>query len=879
LAMARTSRAGEPAASSSSSASQKRQMIEDEADFFIPASTDDGTSGKRRKTDPAAQITLKLRGNPAAKPAKNPPLLTAHPLREDQRRSLAWMLERETGKGNNVKGGILADKMGYGKTATAIGLISLDKDKARQQRAPQGYIPCSASLILSPSHLMHQWQDEIGKFLGQDRVKFFHANAAGLGQLKKFVEREGKSDYVAVLVVHEALGMKNFKGSMMQELDIVLVSYKVQASQGYASNIRSFLHEVKAIPITTKTTNVRDGWGILRSYQQTSFTNANMGKKMEYLRKTVSSWSASKKSEMLERAYPVLEMFWWDRIIMDEFHESESWVYRVCEMFKSIGARHRWGLSGTPPVGSLSSIKQVAEILWYEGGLKTEEDAQAFLNIHVLQNSSADVEGIALEEHVELVTQTMAERAIYRQACHDNDIFDLEQGYESTSLKAREALLKCCAHFACQQGRDGEASAQQELERLGDRKQERIKDLQSQLQLEAVRAQDLQCWASCQAELRHQRLQALAPEVAKFAEELAATDPEELQKRKAEAFAVHIEYFTQDGEVRAQPKVSITQKIPEAEIFPDATHRHCITHYVARQADKDASNILDQLQSCSHQNCNRSLARSVLPQGVSQLLSLLDAAHRSLRFFQIQLQSIQGDSKARTCSICLDEDCDLSTLCILPCGHLFHTSCVRDVVRTQSLCPECRAPLSGKEISSLQIELSKPKAKPLETTELCKNPTPYQRLHGSKLSAVAQSLSKVLKEDPASKVLVFVQWADLETRVGLALKDLSIAFLKLPHRLADAGIALKQFQEDRSVRVIILSLQRAAAGANLTAANHVFFVHPMNAETAQAASAYEKQAIGRVRRLGQKRSEIHVHRFIARGTVEEHICKLHDRVQ
>ena len=34
-------------------------------------------------------------------------------------------------------------------------------------------------------------------------------------------------------------------------------------------------------------------------------------------------------------------------------------------MFKSIGADHRWGLSGTPPVGDTAAISQVADILWY----------------------------------------------------------------------------------------------------------------------------------------------------------------------------------------------------------------------------------------------------------------------------------------------------------------------------------------------------------------------------------------------------------------------------------------------------------------------------------------------------------------------------------
>ena len=73
--------------------------------------------------------------------------------------------------------------------------------------------------------------------------------------------------------------------------------------------------------------------------------------------------------------------------------------------------------------------------------------------------------------------------------------------------------------------------------------------------------------------------------------------------------------------------------------------------------------------------------------------------------------------------------------------------------------------------------------------------------------------------------------------------------------------------------VLLLSLEHAASGTNLTAANHVIFVHPMNAETLSTAVAYERQALARVRRVGQERDEVHVWRFIAKDTVEEYMHK------
>jgi len=69
--------------------------------------------------------------------------------------------------------------------------------------------------------------------------------------------------------------------------------------------------------------------------------------------------------------------------------------------------------------------------------------------------------------------------------------------------------------------------------------------------------------------------------------------------------------------------------------------------------------------------------------------------------------------------------------------------------------------------------------------------------------------------------------------------------------------------------VLLLSMETGAAGANLTRANHLLFVHPSNFETKQKIVAHEKQAIGRIRRMGQKRKHIHVWRFFMVESLEE----------
>ena len=119
------------------------------------------------------------------------------PLRPEQLRSLHWMLEREKetqkpwleeevaeatlpalglrmdGRARVqrlVRGGIIADQVGYGKTAITIGCIMSNqiqwpKPAATGAKAkPMSSIPTKATLVLAPSQLLRQWPREVEKF-------------------------------------------------------------------------------------------------------------------------------------------------------------------------------------------------------------------------------------------------------------------------------------------------------------------------------------------------------------------------------------------------------------------------------------------------------------------------------------------------------------------------------------------------------------------------------------------------------------------------------------------------------------------------------------------------------------------------------------------
>jgi SNF2 family DNA or RNA helicase len=93
-------------------------------------------------------------------------------------------------------------------------------------------------------------------------------------------------------------------------------------------------------------------------------------------------------------------------------------------------------------------------------------------------------------------------------------------------------------------------------------------------------------------------------------------------------------------------------------------------------------------------------------------------------------------------------------------------------------------------------------------------------------------------------------------------------------------VARFQSEQKDSPRVLFVSHQHHASGLNLHVASHVIVAHPYAAPVTSptapelaalsAAAAFERQAVGRVRRFPQTKP-CRLYRLYARGTVEEEL--------
>lgn len=112
----------------------------------------------------------------------------------------------------------------------------------------------------------------------------------------------------------------------------------------------------------------------------------------------------------------------------------------------------------------------------------------------------------------------------------------------------------------------------------------------------------------------------------------------------------------------------------------------------------------------------------------------------------------------------------------------------------------------------------------------------------------------------------------LAEKVKDALSDSGIVSVEVKGTVAHQISTISVFQKEKPAkgdpRVLLLKMDdEQSAGLNLTNLNHAVFVHPLLADSQEEYDAYETQAIGRLRRYGQKKT-VHVWRFLAKDSID-----------
>ncbi|KAJ3065360.1 hypothetical protein HDU98_011270 [Podochytrium sp. JEL0797] len=376
-----------------------------------------------------------------------PPSFKKFPLRPEQVRSLGWMIRQEeeavgfteeevseasleflgwraegrAARSVLIRGGVVADEVGYGKTAITLGLIDYAKHSP-SYNLPRpdvpGRISVKATLILVPGHLLKQWPSEIKKFTGTTLTTLVITDVGHLNKLtvedvmkadvivasSKIFVSEKYWDNVEVLAADgklppdakkggryfnarykECLGslraqveklkvgdVSGVVGEMERAKDLA-VEEEVRAKSGSAvvqgkrlkgKQYRDKNGKGESVEEEEEEGDEEDGDEVKDAVKKHKLGKSSMADPWGLTNSDVKrNWKKMK--------CPPFEMFHWNRLVVDEFTYLTD---RIHAAVINVSATNRWILSGTPPVKDFNDIKSIAVFLGVHLGVDDESD-------------------------------------------------------------------------------------------------------------------------------------------------------------------------------------------------------------------------------------------------------------------------------------------------------------------------------------------------------------------------------------------------------------------------------------------------------------------------------------------------------------------------
>jgi site-specific DNA-cytosine methylase len=320
---------------------------------------------------------------------------------------LNWRAEGKAERPNYVRGGVLADEVGYGKTAITIGLIDSTQAKIELPEEMPGAIPVKATLVIVPQHLSRQWASEIVKFTGSKYRVLSIGTQADMNKLtaRKIMEADiiiaqaglFQSDKYLSNLAHFAGAAKppsgqgrrffDWQAKALADLAIQVEHLKERGAKGAWARIQeaSRRREREEAAETFVPTKRLVG----KAYQEEKAAKAAQGSKRRRSSETGDSDAESVDTEessdrkkkarttkinqdpwglqkqLVERdwknmATPPFEMFYFNRLVVDEFTYYKGQIHAGITSQKSMS---RWVLSGTPPLDDFTDVKTIADFL------------------------------------------------------------------------------------------------------------------------------------------------------------------------------------------------------------------------------------------------------------------------------------------------------------------------------------------------------------------------------------------------------------------------------------------------------------------------------------------------------------------------------------
>ncbi|CAN6671840.1 hypothetical protein TRVA0_045S00496 [Trichomonascus vanleenenianus] len=142
----------------------------------------------------------------------------------------------------------------------------------------------------------------------------------------------------------------------------------------------------------------------------------------------------------------------------------------------------------------------------------------------------------------------------------------------------------------------------------------------------------------------------------------------------------------------------------------------------------------------------------------------------------------------------------------------------------------------------------------------------------AKIDRCMEIVDKTLEEYPGQKIIIFSQFTTFLDLVGIPMALKGYDYLRYDGSMStqERNETIRQFMEEPTQQIMLVSLKAGNVGLTLTAANHVIIMDPF-------WNPYvEEQAIDRAHRIGQ-RNDVRVHKLYITASVEDRILELQDQ--
>jgi len=803
------------------------------------------------------------------------PLFIVKEFEESLLPHLGWRLESKASAAVHVKGGILADHAGFGKTVTSLALIHSEFQEygapgilkeMQKSCVDEGRIDIAATLVICPWNLVAQWKHEVETLLGYKGEHILVIDR--IDQLKKKNGTKAFEKARIVILNKNVLAADTTKYFQLLAVFAAMPEYTGKSNRALESYLRD---AASRVPQHLRIAEQQGVGGLKTHLRKTYKKTLRDPKYREYAEESkrrkgrdyTSQKNAIEISEVddlsVRQDYDnidelaLLEMFKFNRLVVDEFSYTEP---RELVMYCNIKAHKRWALSATPKLRDTYDVSRMARFLGIN--LPVGASGPGLLSIANLQALRKDMTNLEVfETFRELPSRTTQKRihilsqlfldTFLRQNVMKSDQYPYQDVIVPITLNADNRLVYTDL--------SQKLNSQDMRIRKGAKKPGELSVMPNVTSAEEALLRVAAVFNPLKRLSTGSRQQGFKLGIEALVEQSAA-DRRTAQQVLEDSIRVCL--------VEIPRSINVFSTWVEDVVATNSLRDRGVSNEIREMAGREPSMLATvERTRPEYSSKPEESAKQKTSEVVGNAKAYVSST-RTLRFVTNALkydERHQNPSDSLTCDgkHCKNNISQSSKLHLSAnCGHAMCDDCIEVSKNLLGICPVAGC---EKDVKSYHL---------LDMEKLGKSTA-------SRFGRKADELTQLLETIQAKnqQAIVFVQGGDQITEMMKIFDDAAIKYHQLSVSNGDKAtkVSFAPFTNDKKTTVLILnSDDESAAGANLTNANHVIFFSPLLKRSQYDYDAQMAQAIGRVRRPGQK-NDVYVYRFMSIDTIDVDILE------